>query len=215
MNIKKGELPLAKAFIDQHLNRIIDWCVGDVWRCCNMNPDGTCRDEGALVGAFMLWCCALDYFGGLFTGNSSDNGTKTRMREFINKYMQSYDWQKVYDLRWSLLHFYSPHHFLLFHEGDERSGRTKHLTNSNKGILLHLGCSVIDLKNTVDNFRNDVLASDEMKVRIWRYFKDQPPIMPVKFEMVQPATFSSLATGTSIQNIEASGTAPYYTWVKK
>ena len=215
MNIKKGELPLAKSFIGQHLDRIIDWSVGDVKRCCNLNADGTCADNGALLGAFMLWCCAIDYFGGLFTGNSGDNGTKTRVREFINKYMPSYEWQKVYDLRWSLLHFYSPHHFLLFHEGDENNGRTKHLKTSNQGILLHLGCSIIDLEKAVGSFRSDVRKSDEMKVRIWRYYKAQPPVMPIKFELVQPIMMSSLATGTSIQNIEASGTVPYYTWVKK
>lgn len=214
MKAKKGELPFARAFIDQHLDRIIDWSIGDVRRCCNMNPDGTCRADGALVGAFMLWCCAIDYFGGLYTGIATEKGTKTRMREFINKYMSSYDWQKIYDLRWSLLHFYSPHHYLLFHEGNEGIGRMKHLKQSNGGILLHLGCSIIDLEAGVGSFKTQVLGSDNMKVKIWRYFKAQPPIMPVKFEFVQPVSFSSLATGTSIQSVTASGTAPENTWVK-
>ena len=54
MNIKKGELLLAKAYIDEHFDRIIDWAIGDIRRCCRMNPDGTCDDNGALVGAFIL-----------------------------------------------------------------------------------------------------------------------------------------------------------------
>lgn len=32
-----------------------------------MRQDGTCDDSGALVGSFILWCYALDYFGYLPT----------------------------------------------------------------------------------------------------------------------------------------------------
>ena len=112
MKIKKGELFFAKAYINEHFDRIIEWAVGDIRRCCRMNPDGTCGDKGALVGAFILWTCAIDYFGGLYTGFTSQGATKARFREFIGKYMSRYNAEKIEDLRWSLQHYYSPHHFV-------------------------------------------------------------------------------------------------------
>jgi len=71
MKIDKDELVLASAFISTHFERIIDWAVGDIKKCCRMKEDGICEENGALIGAFMLWCCAIDYFGGLFTSYTS------------------------------------------------------------------------------------------------------------------------------------------------
>lgn len=36
MQVKKGEFQLADAFIDAHFERIIDWVVGDIEKCCRM-----------------------------------------------------------------------------------------------------------------------------------------------------------------------------------
>ncbi len=54
MNINKDDLLLANAFINTHFDRIVDWAIGDIKRCCRMNNDGTCGNNGALVGAFVL-----------------------------------------------------------------------------------------------------------------------------------------------------------------
>jgi len=215
-SINKDELAFADAFLKQHFDRIVDWAVGDIKRCCRMNADGTCEDNGALVGAFILWCCAVDYFGGLYTGNFSNRGTKQRISEFIKTYMKKYDCDKVYDLRWSLLHYYSPHHFVLYHENNLKDNKDKHLTTSNRGIMLHLGWAVKDLDEAVNHYKQDLEKDNTLKLKAWKYYKKQYPIMPIKVEEIyQTKTFGSLATGTSIQPISASETIAQDYWVKK
>ena len=103
MNSKQGELFFAKAYINEQFERIIDWAVGDIRRCCRMKPDGTCEDNGALVGAFILWTCAIEYFGGLYTGFTSAGQTKARFNGFIEKYMSRYDAEKIEDFVSKLL----------------------------------------------------------------------------------------------------------------
>jgi hypothetical protein len=216
MNIKKGELLFAKAYIDEHFDRIIDWAIGDIRRCCKMNSDGTCDDKGALVGAFILWTCAIDYFGGLYTGRTSPGDTRARFKGFIEKYMPRYDAEKVEDLRWSLQHYYSPHHFVLYHENNLEDNKLLHLTQTPKGIMLHLGWAVKDLEDGVSKYYEDLKGSDILKVKVWRYYKEQLPIMPVKVEtLINPTILSSLATGTAIQSIDASGTVSPDDWFKK
>lgn len=216
MNINKNELLFAKAFIDQHFERIIEWAVGDIRRCCKMNPDGTCDDNGALVGAFILWTCAIDYFGGLYSGYTSQGATKARFREFIKKYMSRYDFEKIEDLRWSLQHYYSPHHFVLYHENSLEANKDLHLTQTTKGIMLHLGWAVKDLEDAVQRYYEDLKNDDTSKLKLWKYYKEQLPIMPLKVEDILPATtFNSLVTGTAIQSVTASGTVGPGDWFKK
>lgn len=209
------DLELANAFIDKHFARIIDWAVGDIKKCCQLRDDGTCDNNGALVGAFILWCCAIDYFGGLYTNNASNGGTKARIKTFINKYMSKYDSDKVYDLRWSLLHYYSPHHFVLYHENNLDANKTIHLSQKKEGIMLHLGHSVLDLEKAVEEYRKELESDDKLKLNLWNYYKEQYPIMPVKVEeIIKPSTFTSLATGTSIiQPLSASGTTSPKEWI--
>ncbi|NMB56387.1 hypothetical protein GYA19_00435 [Candidatus Beckwithbacteria bacterium] len=149
-----------------------------------MKANGTCDDNGALVGAFMLWCCAIEYFGGLYTGNPNNNSAIKRFKGFITKYMSKYDYQKVYDLRWSLLHYYSPHHFVLYHQGDLNNNKYKHLSSSKRGIMLHLGWSVKDLEDGVNKYRRELKKSDELKMKAWEYYKKQYPIMPLKIKEI-------------------------------
>lgn len=218
-NPKKGELLFADAFIKEHFDRIIDWAVGDIKKCCRMREDGTCDDNGALVGAFILWACAIDYFGGLFTGFTDHGQTAARYREFIKKYMSRYDPDKVLELRWSLAHYYSPHHFVLYHENNFEENRDKHLTTSNRGIMLHLGWAIKDLEDGVNKYYEDLKSDDKLKIKVWRYYKEQFPIMPIKVEALFPTqVFSSLASGTtiqSLQSISASGTVGKNEWFKK
>lgn len=215
MKQKKGELFFAKAYIDEHFERIVDWAVGDIRRCCRMKADGTCGDGGALVGAFILWTCAIEYFGGLYTGFTAQGQTKDRYKHFIDKYMSRYDAKKIEDLRWSLTHYYSPHHFVLYHEDNLKANKNRHLTNSSRGIRLHLGWAVKDLEDAVGNYYEDLKEDDNLKIKLWRYYKEQLPIMPVKVEeLMPPSTLSSLATGTSIKSIPASGTVGPDEWFK-
>lgn len=80
--------------------------------------------------------------------------------------MPEYDSKKVEDLRWSLSHYYSPHHFILYHEGDIQTNRPLHLTSTTRGVLLHLGCATFDLENAVKNYHNDVKITDSLKIKI-------------------------------------------------
>lgn len=209
------ELVFADAFLKEHFDRIVDWAIGDIKRCCRMNPDGTCDDNGALVGAFILWCCAIEYFGGLYTGNPDNGGTKTRFKEFITKYMSRYDHSKLYDLRWSLLHYYSPHHFMLIHQNNLEANKDKHLSNTNRGIILHLGWAVKDLEDAVMQYKGELEKDNNLKLKAWQYYKKQYPIMPIKFETVSPTLLSSMASLTSVQSITASGTVSQDEWFRK
>lgn len=207
-----NDLFFADAFLKEHFDRIVDWAVGDIKRCCRMNKDGTCNDGGALVGAFILWCCAIEYFGGLYTGNAENGGTKERYKGFMSKYMNRYDHEKVYDLRWSLLHYYSPHHFALMHENNLEASRNIHLTQTKQGIILHLGWSINDLENAVNQYKADLNITPELKIKAWRYYKKQLPIMPIKVETLTPTSLNSSASLTSIS---ASGTVSEITWTKR
>lgn len=216
MQSKKGELFFAKAYIDEHFERIVDWAVGDIRKCCRMREDGTCDNNGALVGAFILWTCAIEYFGGLYTGFTEQGQTKDRYKLFVEKYMSRYDAAKVEDLRWSLTHYYSPHHFILYHENNLEDNKVRHLTPSPRGIWLHLGWAVKDLEDAVRAYYQDLKADDNLKIKLWRYYKEQLPIMPVKFEehVSLPTTHASRATGASLQTISASGTVGQDEWFK-
>lgn len=213
--INKDELLFANAFLKQEFDRIVDWAVGDIKKCCRMNPDGTCDNNGALVGAFILWCCAIEYFGGLLTGNPNDGGTKERIKGFISTYMKRYDPDKVYELRWSLLHYYSPHNYLLYHENSLEDNKEKHLSKIQDRIWLHLGWSVKDLEDAVIQYKKDLNSSDSLKIKAWKYYKKRYPIMPLKMEDLKPSYFNSLVTGTTIQSISASGTIGEDYWFKK
>jgi len=215
MDIKKGELQLAKPFIDEHLDRLIDWSVGDIRKCCHLNQDGSCDENGSLVGAYILWCCAIEYLGGLYTGLTGAGNTRARFKEFIQKYMPSYDAQKVEDLRWSLSHYYSPHHFVLYHEGNLQKNRDIHLSETPRGILLHLGCAIEDLENAADAFRSDVEQDQTLQVKIWRFYKEQLPVMPLEVEKLIASTMASQETGSVMQTSStAAGTVGPEEWSK-
>lgn len=209
------ELFFANAFLKEHFDRIVDWSIGDIKRCCRMGSDGTCGDNGALVGAFILWCCAIEYFGGLYTGNPNRGGTLSRFERFIKKYMTRYDFQKLYDLRNSLAHYYSPMHFALVHENNLEANKDFHLSKTNRGIILHLGWSVADLEKAVLSYKKDLEKSPSLKLKAWRYYKKQYPIMPVNVEVLRGSTMNSLPTGTAIQNLSASGTVDEAYWFNK
>lgn len=213
MQIKRGEIQLANSFITAHFDRIIDWAVGDIKRCCRMRKDGSCNDKGALVGAFVLWCCAIDYFGGLYTGFTSARTTKSRIINFIDKYMDKYDAEKVYDLRWSLIHFYSPHHYVLYHENSIKDNETLHLAEEKGRIMMHLGHAVKDFEEAVIKYHDELKKDNKLKVKAWRYYKEHLPIMPIKVEeIITPQTLSSLATGAAVQVFNASGTVSQKRW---
>lgn len=215
-NPQKGELLHANAFINEHFERLIDWAIGDIRKCCRMKEDGTCDENGALVGAFILWTCAIDYFGGLYTGFTKQGDTKARFKAFIQKYMNRYDSDKVEDLRWSLSHYYSPHHFVLYHEDNLEKNKFRHLTMTNRGIMLHLGWAVKDLEDAVQKYYADLKSDNALKIKAWRYYKEQLPIMPVKPEVILPLnTFGSLASGATLTSVPASGTVALDEWIKK
>jgi len=130
--------------------------------------------------------------------------------------MQKYDPEKVIELRWSLLHFYSPHFFLLYHENSLEQNKNIHLTDSKGGTYLHLGWAVKDLEEGVNKYWGDLKTSDSLKIKAWRYYKEHYPIMPVRIEnYIEQKTFNSLPTGANIQSINASGTVEQNSWFKK
>jgi hypothetical protein len=201
MNIQHGELAQAKIFITKNLDRIVDWSVGDIRKCCRMNPDGTCESNGALVGSFILWCCAIDFFGGLYTGRATSRETERRFEDFVTKYMTIYDFKKLIDLRWALLHFYTSRHFA-FHQSNILTDCERvHLSNSKDGIILDLFCSIRDLETAVNNYRADLEKSDGLQIRLYKYFKKTNPLVPLVIEYDQnPSMKYSGGGGTGARN---------------
>lgn len=184
MNIKKDELVFADAFLAEHFTRYTEWVVGDIKKSCRIKADGTCDDNGALVGAFILWCCAIEYFGGLLTAESGLGGTKARITRFTEKYLckyGKYDGSKLEELRWSLIHYYSPHHFVLAHEGN--LGKY-HLKKSSAGCVLHLGTAIKHLESAVSDYTNDLWQKPNLRMNAWRYWKEQMIIRPLDPEKI-------------------------------
>ena len=178
MNITKDELIFANAFLNEHFERYKKWVIGDIKKSCRLKADGTCEDNGALVGAFILWCCAIEYFGGLLTANSGTGGTKDRITRFTEKYLSKYgkyDGDKLEELRWSLIHYYSPHHFVLAHEGN--LGKY-HLKKSNAGCVLHLSTAIKHLEDAVTDYTNDLWKGAPRRAGAARGLKDldAPPL---------------------------------------
>lgn len=213
--VNQDELLLAEAFLTKEFERIVDWAVGDIKRCCRLSADGSCAEGGALVGAFILWCCAIEYFGGLYTGNPNDKRTFYRYKEFVTKYMPSYDHNKLYDLRWSLLHYYSPHHFALVHENNIEVGRKYHLAETSRGIILHLGCSVFDFEKAVDKYKVDLQKNPELKIKAFKYWKKQLPIMPLEVSRVDKYKLNTIIDKSSLEATTASGTVSEDEWLRQ
>jgi hypothetical protein len=182
MKIQQGELKQAKEFISTNFIRLVNWSIGDIKKCCRMREDGTCEENGSLVGSFILWCCAIDFFGGLFTGRATRHETERRFNEFVNKYMNNYDYKKLIDLRWALLHFYTSRHFAFHQSNNICDCKQIHLTNSNSGIVMDLYCSIRDLENAVKHYQQDLEQSEELQIRLFRYFKVSKTLMPIKIE---------------------------------
>lgn len=180
MVMDEDKLKIADAFFKEHLERIIDWSVGDIKKCCHMGSDGLIKENGSLVGAFILWCCAIEYFGGLLTGNSDKDKAQYRITDFVNRYLRrfgKYNAKKVYDLRWSLVHFYTPTGYeVLIHEPDNKNC---HLKKSNAGNVIHLASSIFDLEKAVGAYKKDFWNKPDYRIRAFDYYKVVPAIKPL------------------------------------
>lgn len=189
---KKGELRKAEDFILKEFDRLIEWSIGDIKKCCRLNTNGTCEANGSLAGSFILWCCAIDYFGGIYTGCTKQGETTRRFKEFVKRYMGKYDYKKLLELRWALLHFYSSRHFAFHQSNDINTNKQIHLTVSNNGIVLDLSYAIKDLENAVNLYKNDLLKSDDFKIRLYRYYEVSSPLMPINIERGKSPKMHSL-----------------------
>jgi hypothetical protein len=184
MIVDKDKLFIADAFLEKHFDRLVlEWSVGDIKKCCRMREDGSCEDGGAMVGAFSLWVCSIEYLGGLLTGNTKAKGTGDRITKFVGAYLGGYNPAFITELRWSLLHFYSPHHFSLIHEDNILAARKYHLQKvlgTEDQFHLHLGCSVADLEGAAKKFIDDLWGSEEMRMTAFTFYQTHLPLMPMK-----------------------------------
>ncbi len=140
-----------------------------------------------MVGAFILWVCALDYLGGLLTNEHKDY--KLRIKEFLEKYInkarkdgKSYDPQDIIDLRNGLVHSYCPN-FLLVSSID----RKLHLERMGDRTFMVLEEIVEDTEKAFEMFKKDLLSSDKMMLTAFDYYKEYPPVgpIPIKIEVKQ------------------------------
>ncbi|OGE63742.1 hypothetical protein A3A14_04215 [Candidatus Daviesbacteria bacterium RIFCSPLOWO2_01_FULL_43_38] len=191
--IDQDELLIAKALLKKEFKRVYNWVVGDIRKCCRLKKDGTYkRGAGSLIGAFILWCCAVDYFGGLLIGikkyrnwkgelKKEDYSSKQHVKAFVETYLKKYgeyDAEKVYRLRCSLVHNYTLSGYEVVEH--DLSKRSNHLTKDSKNrYWLHLGSAIEDLEKAVEDYMNDVKKHDNFKINAYEYYTVHPLLKPM------------------------------------
>ena len=177
----KGKQQIARAYFEQHIDRIGDWCVGDIRRCCRLRNDGQYEHGGALIGAFILWVCSLDYLGGLLTNSHHDYSK--RIETYLDKYFNQsknpnehiYDLKQIIEFRNGIIHSYSPNYALL-----SKASKEMHLTEVNGRTFLVLEEIVADSERAFKNFKKDLLSNDQMLITAFNYYKKYPPVGPLE-----------------------------------
>ncbi len=170
----------AKEIFDAHIDGLGDWVVGDIRRCCRLKTDGQYESNGAMVGAFVLWVCAIDYLGGLLTNNHNDSSV--RMMVYITEYLNKarpqegpfYKETDIFNLRNGIVHSYSPPNFLLTNSQSKRL----HLTTQGGYTWLVLECVIDDMEKAFVNFRNDLLSNEKILLKAFDYSMKFPPLSP-------------------------------------
>lgn len=194
--INKDELIFADIFLKSKSFKIIyDWVIGDIRKCCRIKKDGTYKKgAGSLIGAYILWCCAVDYYGGLFLGvkkyrnwdkkiKRENYSTRQHIKSFVNKYLKkydSYDPDKIYRLRNSLTHNYTLDGYTIVEHDPNK--KTYHLKLTNKGYLLHLGCAIEDLEKAVKDYLKDLKKDSYLKIHAFEYYTLNPILGPLNPE---------------------------------
>jgi len=175
---------LRQEFLSEHFPRVKDWTVGDIRKASRISKDGTTGENGSLVGAYILWCAAIEYFGGLLMGPEST--TEQRIQQFVEKYLSktgNYNAKHIYDLRWSLSHYFTPRGYsVLAQELDEI---TLHLKITNKGCSIHLGSAISNLETAVDMFEVDLKEQPKMREVAFEYYAQHRVIKPIEFTEIQ------------------------------
>src|SRR3990167_7670904 len=167
--ITKGEQLHADAFLNQHFSRLKDWSIGDIRKSSGLNNSGKFIGNGAYIGASILWICAIDFFGGLFTGCYGQKETNRRIKTFVQKYLNNYGHynpDKLCGLRWSLVHFYTVRHYTLDESQETRLYHLKKIKN--RDCLLHLGRMIEDLEMAVADYTRDLRSKPELRIRAYR-----------------------------------------------
>ena len=174
---KENKIELGKPYIKEHINRLYDWSVGDIKRCCRLRADGSFEDGGAPFGAFILWVCAIDFWGGVMTNLAGKKDASQRFKAFVNGYLKDqnklYKHNEIYDFRNELIHYYTLMHFSVEHDPNFNS---KHLQKLNNGSrLLVLGPAISDLETSVTKLITDIKNDDEKTITAFEYFADHLP----------------------------------------
>lgn len=186
--MNNDELQIAEALLKQESKRIYCEIVGGIRKCYRFRKDGSYKTEtSSLIGTLILWCCAIDYYGGLLEGfkkyrnrqgklKKEDYSSKQRIKAFVKDYLKrygNYDYNKVYKLRNSLVHSYTLDGYGVV-ECDSNKRKT-HLTKDEKDRhLLHLELAVKDLKKAIKDYMKDVTNDDKLKICAYEYYTIHP-----------------------------------------
>jgi len=174
---KENKLKLARPYINDHINRLYDWSVGDIRRCCRIKADGSFEDEGALYGAFILWVCAIDFWGGVMTNLAEKRDSNQRFKAFVNGYLKKqselYKYSEIYNFRNELTHYYTLMHFSVERDPNFNSKHLQKLKNGSR--LLVLGPAINDLEASVTNLITDIKNDGDKIVTAFEYFVNHLP----------------------------------------
>lgn len=164
--------PLIKE-MDDHL---FGWAIGDIERA-------SIQGDAKLAG-FILSACFIDALAGFYAGvtrSTVKSGSAKRFKDFVRKYLQEYDAQKLYeDLRCGLVHSYSEGGTYVFTDANQDG---KHFDKSPRGkILLNLEDFVEDIKKAYYAYRADLFVHEELFLKAHKRYMSMHLMMPMKLE---------------------------------
>lgn len=173
----KDKLQIAKAYLKKNLLRLMEWTIGDVKRCSRLRDDGSFSEGGALYGAFILWVCAVDYWGGVYTNFSKPENMNKRFKAFVTDYLRQqnkrYNYVQLYELRNAITHYYTLKYFVLAHEPELND---KHLRKiKSVGRWLVLKPAITDLENAILELIEDIKGDDKRIIKAFDFCKEHIP----------------------------------------
>lgn len=118
----------------------------------------------AKLAGFILGACFIDAMAGFYAGidgEESKRGAGERFKQFVKKYLQKYDEEKLWeDLRCGLVHSYATGDTYAFTDAN-KAGFHFNRTQQDR-IILNLEDFCADLREAYKNFRNDILTYNDI-----------------------------------------------------
>ncbi|MFH1717733.1 MAG: hypothetical protein ABIF19_10305 [Planctomycetota bacterium] len=140
----------------------------------------------AKLAGFILGACFIDAMAGFLSGidrDSAKKGSGKRFQDFVKKYMDQYDPDKLWqDLRCGLVHSYAAGDTYAFTDNN-KAGFHFELTARGK-VILNLEDFCADLRKAYARFRKDILTDRTVFLNAKRRYKSMGLMMEVPHDQL-------------------------------